>query len=102
MQIGRDPRLSGAALQAGLTAGLTSQGVHVAHFGLATTPAMFMSCIIGGTSLASWIDPETLSINMVIVLVLGYVECQSDKAEWLPGWIGKGHRDIKLRLAWAT
>lgn len=47
-QIGRDPRLSGAALQAGLTAGLASQGVQVAQFDLATTPAMFMSCIIGG------------------------------------------------------
>ena len=69
MQIGRDPRLSGPALQAGLTAGLTSQGVHVAHFGLATTPAMFMSCIIGGTSLASWIDPETLLMPTVVMLV---------------------------------
>ena len=49
VQIGRDPRLSGAALQAGLTAGLASQAVQVAQFDLATTPAMFMSCIIGGT-----------------------------------------------------
>ena len=51
MQIGRDPRLSGAALQAGLTAGLASQQVQVAQFDLATTPAMFMSCIIGGADL---------------------------------------------------
>ena len=51
LQIGRDPRLSGAALQAGLTAGLASKAVQVAQFDLATTPAMFMSCIIGGTPL---------------------------------------------------
>jgi hypothetical protein len=48
VQIGRDPRLSGEALQAGLTAGLASQGVVVSQFDLATTPACFMSCIIGG------------------------------------------------------
>ena len=35
-------------MQIALTAGLTSQGVRVTQFDLATTPAMFMSCIIGG------------------------------------------------------
>ena len=48
MQIGRDSRLSGPLLLASMVAGLASQGVSVAQFGLATTPAMYMSCIIPG------------------------------------------------------
>lgn len=49
-QVGRDPRLSGPALAAALAAGLASKGVAVTDFGPATTPAMFMSCILGGGS----------------------------------------------------
>ncbi|KAA6429476.1 MAG: phosphoglucomutase phosphomannomutase alpha beta alpha domain I [Trebouxia sp. A1-2] len=48
ISIGRDSRLSGPLLLASMVAGLASQGVSVAQFGLATTPAMFMSCIIPG------------------------------------------------------
>ena len=48
LQVGRDSRLSGPLLLASMVAGLASQGVSVAQFGLATTPAMFMSCIIPG------------------------------------------------------
>jgi hypothetical protein len=47
-QIGRDPRISGPVLAASLAAGLTGKGVHVARFGIATTPAMFMSTITQG------------------------------------------------------
>jgi Phosphoglucomutase/phosphomannomutase, alpha/beta/alpha domain I len=47
-QVGRDPRLSGPALAAALAAGLASKGVAVTDFGPATTPAMFMSCILEG------------------------------------------------------
>ena len=47
-QVGRDPRITGPLLAAALVAGLTSKGVRVARFGLATTPAMFMSCITAG------------------------------------------------------
>ena len=49
MQIGRDPRLSGPLLQGAMAAGILSRGASVADFGLATTPAMFMSCILPGT-----------------------------------------------------
>ncbi len=51
MQIGRDPRISGPILAAALAAGLTSKGVHVARFGYATTPAMFMSTISKGAQI---------------------------------------------------
>ena len=48
LQIGSDPRLTGPLLRAALSAGLVSKGAQVADFGLATTPAMFMSCILPG------------------------------------------------------
>ncbi|KAK9839193.1 hypothetical protein WJX81_000583 [Elliptochloris bilobata] len=48
VSVGRDPRITGPLLAASLAAGLTSKGVRVARFGLATTPAMFMSCITAG------------------------------------------------------
>lgn len=51
LQIGRDPRISGPVLAASLAAGLTGKGVHVARFGIATTPAMFMSTITQGEAL---------------------------------------------------
>lgn len=43
--IGRDPRLSGPAMEAALAAGLASRGTTVAACGLATTPAMFLACV---------------------------------------------------------
>ena len=49
-QVGRDPRLSGPALATALAAGLASRGAAVTDFGPATTPAMFMSCILEGES----------------------------------------------------
>jgi phosphomannomutase len=48
MQVGRDPRISGQLMTAALTAGLASKGVSVGRFGIATTPAMFLSCISEG------------------------------------------------------
>lgn len=41
--IGRDSRLSGESLKDSLIGALTQQGANVIDFGLATTPAMFMS-----------------------------------------------------------
>lgn len=49
-------------MQIGLTAGLTSQGVKVTQFDLATTPAMFMSCVIGGKS------PQSLLHDLAEIL----------------------------------
>lgn len=46
--IGQDSRLSGDALVAGAVAGITSMGAKVYGFGLASTPAMFMSTITAG------------------------------------------------------
>jgi len=46
--IGRDPRLSGPALRDAAAAGAASRGASVSDFGIATTPACFMSCVMPG------------------------------------------------------
>lgn len=48
VSIGRDPRISGPLLKTAIAAGLSSEGASIADFGLASTPAMFMSCILDG------------------------------------------------------
>ena len=48
ISIGSDPRLSSPSFLAAMATGLASRGVSVARFGLATTPAMFMSCVMEG------------------------------------------------------
>jgi len=45
VSIGRDSRLSGSSLAQGLAEGLMASGVSVSDFGLASTPAMFMSTV---------------------------------------------------------
>lgn len=45
--IGRDSRLSGPALASAAAAGIRDAGGEPAHFGLATTPAMFMATVLG-------------------------------------------------------
>ncbi|MFO8002323.1 MAG: phosphoglucomutase [Marinilabilia sp.] len=47
VSVGHDPRLSGPALNKSLCKGLTEAGADVIDFGLASTPAMFMSTQIG-------------------------------------------------------
>jgi len=48
VSVGADPRVSSPLISAALAAGLASRGVSVAMFGLSTTPAMFMSCLLPG------------------------------------------------------
>ena len=47
INVGRDPRLSGEALEAAIAEGMQSAGAQVTVFGLCTTPAMYMSLITG-------------------------------------------------------
>lgn len=47
-QVGQDPRLSSPMMAASIVAGMASRGATVGRFGLCTTPAMFMSCILPG------------------------------------------------------
>jgi phosphomannomutase len=46
VSIGTDPRLSSDLVSAALAAGLASEKVKVVQFGICTTPAMFMSCVL--------------------------------------------------------
>jgi phosphomannomutase len=48
ISVGRDSRISGPALMAGLAEGMTSLGVKVYDFAIASTPAMFMSTVTEG------------------------------------------------------
>ncbi|MBS0001872.1 MAG: phosphomannomutase/phosphoglucomutase [Thioalkalivibrio sp.] len=43
--VGRDSRISGPALAAALSEGIAAEGARVLDFGLASTPAMFMSTV---------------------------------------------------------
>lgn len=47
ISVGMDSRLSGPALLKAVTEGLTECGIEVYSFGLASTPAMFMSTVMG-------------------------------------------------------
>lgn len=46
--VGRDSRLSGPTIMQAVIDGITSTGSHVNDFGMASTPAMFMSTITTG------------------------------------------------------
>ena len=46
--IGRDSRISGPALQQAAAEGISKAGASVMHFGMCTTPAMYMSIITPG------------------------------------------------------
>ncbi|MEL7142023.1 MAG: phosphomannomutase/phosphoglucomutase [Cyanobacteria bacterium J06643_4] len=48
VSVGRDSRLSGPALMAGLADGMMSLGARVYDFAIASTPAMFMSTVTDG------------------------------------------------------
>lgn len=48
ISVGRDSRLSGETLKQALTEGIINLGANVLDFGLASTPAMFMSTITEG------------------------------------------------------
>lgn len=48
--VGRDSRLSGETLSAWICDAMVSQGINVTDFGLASTPAMFMSTVTEGYS----------------------------------------------------
>ncbi len=63
ISLGRDPRLSGEALAGGIAAGLLAGGVEVWDYGLASTPAMFMSTLLDGMDGAIMITASHLPYN---------------------------------------
>ena len=63
ISLGRDPRLSGEALARGITDALLAHGVEVWDYGLASTPAMFMSTLLEGMDGAVMITASHLPFN---------------------------------------
>jgi phosphomannomutase len=65
VSVGRDSRLSSPLMAASLVAGLATRGVAVARFGMCTTPAMFMSCVLPGHGYdgAAMITASHLPVN---------------------------------------
>jgi phosphomannomutase len=63
ISLGRDPRLSGEALAGGIAAALLADGVEVWDYGLASTPAMFMSTLLDGMDGAIMITASHLPYN---------------------------------------
>jgi hypothetical protein len=68
MQVGRDSRLSSPLISASMVAGVASSGVAATSFGLCTTPAMFMSCILPGEKGGG----SALQLNDVCQKVVGW------------------------------
>ena len=48
ISVGRDSRLSGSKLESWIVSAMADEGAHVTVFGLASTPAMFMSTVTPG------------------------------------------------------
>ncbi len=63
ISLGRDPRLSGEALAGGITGALLAVGAEVWDYGLASTPAMFMSTLLEGMDGAIMITASHLPFN---------------------------------------
>ncbi len=63
ISLGRDPRLSGEALAGGIMRALQAVGAEVWDYGLASTPAMFMSTILEGMDGAIMITASHLPFN---------------------------------------
>ncbi len=63
ISLGRDPRLSGEALAGGITEALLSLGTEVWDYGLASTPAMFMSTVLERMDGAIMITASHLPFN---------------------------------------
>ncbi len=63
ISLGRDPRLSGEALAGGIIRALLAVGTEVWNYGLASTPAMFMSTLLEGMDGAIMITASHLPFN---------------------------------------
>jgi phosphomannomutase len=85
--IGRDPRLSGPPLRDALAAGLISQGVNVMDFGLASTPAMFMSTL-----------DESLGIHGAVMLTASHLPYNRNGMKFFTSEGGFDKADIEKIL----
>lgn len=87
ISVGHDPRLSSPLVASSLVTGLASRGVRVTEFGLATTPAMFMSCIL----------PER-KYDGAVMITASHLPVNRNGAKFFQSSGGLGKQDIKLIL----
>jgi len=88
--IGMDSRISGPSLSKAFTEGLTHQGVSVIHFGLATTPSMFMA-----------IQDDELGVDGSVMLTASHLPYDRNGLKFFVREGGLDKKDISeiLRLA---
>ena len=84
VSIGSDPRLSSDILSASMAAGLASEGINVIQFGICTTPAMFMSCIL-----------EKHACDAGIMMTASHLPANRNGAKFFLPVGGLGKPDIK-------
>jgi phosphomannomutase len=90
ISIGQDSRLSGPELKQGLIAGITATGSHVYDFGLASTPAMFMSTVTAG-----------FNCDGAIMLTASHLPFNRNGLKFFTAQGGLGKPDISAILALA-
>jgi phosphomannomutase len=91
VSVGADPRLSSPMMSASLIAGIASKGVTVAQFGIATTPAMFMSCVMEG-----------YNYDGAVMVTASHLPVNRNGAKFFTATGGLGKPDIKVILQRAT
>ncbi len=87
VSVGSDPRLSSPMMSNSLLAGLASKGVTVAQFGIATTPAMFMSCVMDG-----------YNYDGAVMVTASHLPANRNGAKFFTASGGLGKPDIKAIL----
>lgn len=87
VSVGSDPRLSSPLISTSITTGLATRGVAVTQFGLSTTPAMFMSCILP--------NPP---YNGAIMITASHLPVNRNGAKFFYAEGGLGKPDIKAIL----
>lgn len=91
VSVGADPRLSSPLLTQAIIAGLVHAGCHVLDFGMCTTPAMFMSCIL----------PRHMCQGSVMITA-SHLPVNRNGAKFFTPEGGLGKPDIKVILEMAA
>jgi phosphomannomutase len=89
--VGRDSRLSGPSIMQAVIDGITSTGSHVHDFGMASTPAMFMSTITAG-----------FECDGAIMLTASHLPFNRNGLKFFTAQGGLEKQDISAILALAT
>jgi phosphomannomutase len=89
--VGRDSRLSGPSIMQAVIDGITSTGSHVNDFGMASTPAMFMSTITAG-----------FKCDGAIMLTASHLPFNRNGLKFFTAQGGLEKQDISAILALAT